>query len=115
MRNDAPEHVQSFANLKGLRIREGIYIPDAEGRVNLDILNPSKNRIVLPAHVPVAVYSIRPDITPQIDLSVDELVDSLHIEGVDGEELAPHKSIVKEIIFDERQKRAAYFSEKRMG
>ena len=115
MRNDAPEHAQSFANLKGLRIREGIYIPDAEGRVCLDILNPSKDRTVVPAHVPVAVYSIRPDISPKIDLSVDELVDSLHIEGVDEEELALHKSIVKEIIFDERQKRAAYFSEKRMG
>ena len=77
--------------------------------------NFGKQDVRLPSYTPVAQYYLNPEVAPHADLEVDEIIDTINVEGSTPEEVALRKQKLRDALFADRQHRRSYFSETRLG
>ena len=104
--------LSAYANKVGLMVPEASFQVN-NGRLAIPVFNRTPRSIQLPAMTAVGRFSS--DMEHQSakpDMTVEQIVDALHIESVDAAELEKKKGDVKLLITAMRQ---GYFSDYRLG
>ena len=107
------DEVSSYLVQRGVRLAEGIFSPKA-GRITVLLFNPTGKSIQIPPATPVGRFCLNPEVDgPPADMSIDEIVDALVIEGVNEEALEERRTQVKALL--SVGGRTRYFSKTRTG
>ena len=105
-----------FANRRGLRLHgSSVQVVDPDGYITVRINNLSSKAVKLPAFTPVGQYCLDPELAPAADMSVDEIMAALKVEGVSADEQEAVQKKVREALFADRQSRRSYFTQSRVG
>ena len=105
--------LSAFVNKAGLLVPE-CPVRVEGGYITVAVHNPSPRTIQIPAMIPMGRFSADMEVrsAQNHDMTVEQIVDSLHIESVDEAELAQKKADVSLLITAMRQ---GYFSSHRLG
>jgi hypothetical protein len=105
--------LSAFVNKVGLMIPE-CQAKVENGFITVAVHNPTSRTIQIPSMVPMGRFSADMEIrsAQNHDMTVEQIVDNLHIESVDAAELAQKKADVALLITAMRQ---GYFSSHRLG
>ena len=102
----------AFAVKAGLMVPEGLFAVK-DGEVVFPVFNGGKRPVQIPAMTPLGRFSADMESrSAQADMSVEQIVESLHIESVDAADLASKKADVVLLLTAMRQ---GYFSDHRLG
>ncbi|KAL3904763.1 MAG: hypothetical protein SGPRY_011167 [Prymnesium sp.] len=105
-----------FANKRSLRLHGPVVAScGVGGYVTLRINNFGDRSVVLPGHTPVAQYCIGPEVAPRADMTVDDVVNAIKVDGESKEEEQRIRDAIREQLFKDREARRMYFSNKRIG
>ena len=111
-----PRDTESYAVQRGLRLSEVIVEPDENGRAWALLRNYSSKKCIVPAHTAVGGYLLRPETQVTSDLSVNEILDALHIFSDSPKQADERRERVRQRLFNElNRRRDHYFSNTRTG
>ena len=105
--------LSAFVNKMGLSVPE-CTVKVKDGFITIPVHNPGSRPVEVPPMVPLGRFSADMEIRSASahDMTVEQIVDALHIESVDPGDLARKKADVALLITAMRQ---GYFSEYRLG